>query len=162
MIFFLNLLLNHRVHWLGHLSTILVVCRSFLGSYSFPIKCTFQKYFLFMWPKYDSCCFFVNASSQVANLASSITDSFVLLTVHGIRSNLLQHHNSKLSICLLSVFLSIIIHFEIHTAQLGKLTHLLFGTLLQFIVPLPFPSYLALFIPNRQLTLLLLLREADI
>ena len=50
-------------------------------------------------PKYDSCCFFIYA------LISSITDLLVLLAVHGILSSLLQHHNSKLSILLLSAFL---------------------------------------------------------
>ena len=45
-------------------------------------------------PKYDSCCFFVKASSGFVALISSITDLFVLLPVHGIRSSLLQHHNS--------------------------------------------------------------------
>ena len=56
-------------------------------------------------PKYDSCCFFINASSGLVALISSITDLFVLLAVHGILSSLLQHHNSKLSILLLSTFL---------------------------------------------------------
>ena len=45
------------------------------------------------------------ASSGFVALISSITDLLVLLAVHGIRSNLLQHHNSKLSILLLSAFL---------------------------------------------------------
>ena len=54
--------------------------------------------------KYDSCCFFISASNGLEALISSITDLFVLLAVHGIRSSLLQHHNSKLSI-LLSAFL---------------------------------------------------------
>ena len=53
---------------------------------------------------YDSCCFFINVSSGIVGLISSITDLLVRLAVHGIRSSLLQHHNSKLSILLLSVF----------------------------------------------------------
>ena len=56
-------------------------------------------------PKYDSCCFFINASNGLVTLISSITDLLVRLAVHGIRSLLLQHHNSKLSILLLSVYL---------------------------------------------------------
>ncbi len=40
-------------------------------------------------------------------LLSSITDLLVRLAVHGIRSSLLQHHNSKLAILLLSAFLII-------------------------------------------------------
>ena len=55
-------------------------------------------------PKYDSCCFFINVSNGLVALISSITDLLVRLAVHGIRSSLLQHHNSKLSI-LLSAFL---------------------------------------------------------
>ena len=55
-----------------------------------------------MCPKYDSCCFFISASSGLVALISSITDLLVLLAVHGILSSLLQHHNSKLSILLLS------------------------------------------------------------
>ena len=49
-------------------------------------------------PKYDSCCFFINASNGLVTLISSITDLLVRLAVHGIRRSLLQHHNSKLSI----------------------------------------------------------------
>ena len=45
------------------------------------------------------------ASSGLVGLISSITDLLVLLAVHGILSSLLQHHNSKLSILLLSAFL---------------------------------------------------------
>ena len=62
-------------------------------------------------PKYDSCCFFINVSNGLVALISSITDLLVRLAVHGIRSSLLQHHNSKLSIhsklsiLLLSAFL---------------------------------------------------------
>ena len=42
------------------------------------------------------------SSSVVVALISSITDLFALLALHGIRSSLRQHHNSKLSILLLS------------------------------------------------------------
>ena len=59
-----------------------------------------------MYPKYDSCCFFIIASSgYLVALISSITDLLVRLAVHGILSSLLQHHNSKLQIILLSAFL---------------------------------------------------------
>ncbi len=60
----------------------------------------------FICPKYDSCWFFINASSGFVALISSITDLLVRLAVHGIRSSLLQHHNSKLSILLLLLLLS--------------------------------------------------------
>ena len=57
-------------------------------------------------PKYYSCCFFINASNGLATLISSLTDLLVRLAVHGrsIHSSLLQHHNSNLSILLLSAF----------------------------------------------------------
>ena len=82
-------------------------------------------------PKYDSCCFFINASNAsngLVTLISSITDLLVRLAVHGIRSSLLQHHNPKLSIIVLSAFLISRIH--IHKALLGTLMHLLFCILL--------------------------------
>ena len=56
-------------------------------------------------PKYDSCCLCINTSKGLVALISSITDLLVRLAVHDIRSSLLQHHNSKLSIRLLFVFL---------------------------------------------------------
>ena len=55
-------------------------------------------------PKYDSCCFFINASNGLVALISPITDLLVRIAVHGIRSSLLQHHNLKLSILLHSAF----------------------------------------------------------
>ena len=48
-------------------------------------------------PKYDSCCFFINVSNELVALISSITDLLVRLAVHGIRSSLLQHHNSTVN-----------------------------------------------------------------
>ena len=56
-------------------------------------------------PTYDRYCLFINAYSGLVALISSITDLLVLLAVHGIRSSLLQHHSSKLSIILLAAFL---------------------------------------------------------
>ena len=71
---------------------------------------------------------------------------FVLIAVHCVRSNLLQHHNAKLSIIIVSAFLivqysqpyinnnnnNIIIIMAgmavfFRKALLGKLMHLLFG-----------------------------------
>ena len=73
-------------------------------------------------PKYDSCCFFINVSNGLVALISSITDLLVRLAVHGIRSSLLQHHNSKLSILLLlSAFL--IGHDSQPYSTTGKLMH---------------------------------------
>ena len=79
----------------------------FLAPPPIPNIIDFSKLFSLrmMCPKYDSCCFFVSASSGLVVLISSITDLLVLHAVHGILSSLLQHHNSKLSILLLSAFL---------------------------------------------------------
>ena len=56
-------------------------------------------------PKYDRGCIFINASSGLVALISSITDLYVLLAVHVIRSSFLQHHKSNMSILLLAAFL---------------------------------------------------------
>ena len=79
----------------------------FLGPPPIPNIIDFSKPFSLrmICPKYASCCFFFNASSGLVALISSITDLLVLLAVHGNRSSLLQHHNSKLPILLLSAFL---------------------------------------------------------
>ena len=79
----------------------------FLAPPPIPNIIDFSKLFSLrmMCPKYDSCCFFICASSGLVGLISSITDLLVLLAVHGILRSLLQHHNSKLSILLLSAFL---------------------------------------------------------
>lgn len=53
-------------------------------------------------PKYESCCLVMMASKERPGLISSNTDLLVLLAVQGILSNLLQIHNSKESIYLLS------------------------------------------------------------
>ena len=70
----------------------------FLAPPPIPNIIDFSKLFSLrmMCPKYDSCCFFISASSGLLVLISSITDLLVLLAVHGILSSLLQHHNSKL------------------------------------------------------------------
>ena len=63
-----------------------------------PIVTNFSKLLslrMMIWP---NCCFIINASSGFVESISSMTCLFVLLRVLGIRSNLLQHHNSKVSI----------------------------------------------------------------
>ena len=92
------------------------------------IDCSKLSSLRMMCPKYDSCCFFISASSGLVVLISSITDLLVLLAVHGILSSLLQHHNSKLSILLLSAFL--IVQDSQPYSTTGKLMHLLFCILL--------------------------------
>ena len=92
----------------------------FLASPPIPNIIDFSKLFSLrmMCPKYDSCCFCINASIGLVVLISSITDLLVILAVHGILSSLLQHHNSKLSILLLSAFL--IVHDSQPYSTTGK------------------------------------------
>ena len=66
-------------------------------------------------------------------LISSITDLLVRLAVHGIRSSLLQHHNSKLSILLLSAFL--IVQDSQPYSTTGKTNAF---TILHFVISLSF------------------------
>ena len=79
----------------------------FIASPPIPNIIDFSKLFSLrmMCPKYDSCCFFISASSGLVALISSIIDLLVLLAVHGILSSLLHYHNAKLSILILSAFL---------------------------------------------------------
>ena len=96
-------------------------------------------------PNYDSCCFFINASSGFVGLIYSLTDVIVLLAVHSIRSSLLQHQNSKRSIRLLFAFL--IVQDSQPYSTTGKLMRLLFGTLLQLLYICLSISCLALSLP---------------
>ena len=56
----------------------------FLAPPPIPNIIDFSKLFSLrmMYPKYDSCCFFISASSGLVALISSITDLLVLLAVH--------------------------------------------------------------------------------
>ncbi len=94
----------------------------FLVPPSIPSIIDFSKLFSLrmICPKYDTCCSFINASSGFVAFISTITDLLVLLAVHGIRSSLLQHHNSKLSILLLSAFLIVQDSQPYRTIYTGK------------------------------------------
>ena len=103
----------------------------FLVSPPIPNIIDFSKLFSLrmICPKYDSCCFLINASSVLVALISSITHLLVLLAVHGMCSSLLQHHNSKQSILLLSAFL--IVHDSQPYSTTGKINAI---TILHFVV----------------------------
>ena len=92
--------------------------------------------------KNDSCCFIISAFSGFVALISSITDLLVLLAVHGILSSLLQHHNSKLSILLLSAFL--IVKDSQPYSTTGKTNAF---TILHFVVIVIYLSFHILFSP---------------
>ena len=104
-----------------------------------------------MCPKYDSCCFFICASSGLVGLISSITDLLVILAVHDILSSLLQHHNSKLSILLISAFL--IVQDSQPYSTTGKTNAF---TILHFVVIVISLSFHILFILALSLPLFLM------
>ena len=56
------------------------------------------------WPKYWSFRFSINACNEYSGLTSFQIDWLDLLAVQGILKSLLQHHSSKASILLCSVF----------------------------------------------------------
>ena len=116
----------------------------FLAAPPIPNIIDFSKLFSLrmMCPKYDSCCFFISASSGLVALISSITDLLVLLAVHGILSSLLQHHNSKLSILLVSAFLIVQVSQPYSTT--GKTNAF---TILHFVVIVISLSFHILFSP---------------
>ena len=56
------------------------------------------------WPKYWSFSFSISPSNEYSGLISFRIDCFDLLSVQGTLKSLLQHHSSKASILLCSVF----------------------------------------------------------
>ena len=84
-----------------------------------------------IFPKYDSWCFFSNASSGLVASISSITDLLVRLAVHCIHSSILQNHISKLPILLLSAFV-IVQDSQLYSNTSGKTNAF---TILNFIFP---------------------------
>ena len=84
----------------------------------------------------------VNVSNGLVALTSSIIDLLVRLAIHGIRSSLLQHHNPKLSILLLSAFL--IVQDSQPYSTTGKTNA---STILHFVVIVISLSFHILFSP---------------
>ena len=56
------------------------------------------------WPKYWSCSFSISPSNEYSGLISFRIDWLDLLAIEGTLKSLLQHHSSKASILLHSVF----------------------------------------------------------
>ena len=86
-------------------SNILILCRLLLLSPSiFPsIRIFSNKSVLHIrWPKYWS--FSISLSQEYSGLISFIIDWFYLLAIQGTLKSLLQHHSSKASVLLCSVF----------------------------------------------------------
>ena len=91
------------------------------------------------WPKYWDLSFNISPSNEYSGLLSFRMDWLDLLAVHGTLKNLLQHHNSKISILWHSTFLIVQLpHSYMTTGKtialtrcifVGKVTSLLFNML---------------------------------
>ena len=71
---------------------------------SFPASGSNESAFRIRWPKYWSFSFSISPSNEYSGLISFRTDWLGLLAVQGTLKSLLQHHSSKASILLHSVF----------------------------------------------------------
>ena len=95
------------------------------------------------WPKYWSFSFNISPSNEYSGLISFRIDWFDLLAVWGTLKSLLQHHNSKASILLRSVFFIAQVSYPCMTTGktitltrwtfIGKVMSLLFNTLSRFV-----------------------------
>ena len=80
------------------------------------------------WPKYWSFSFSISPSNEYSGLISFRVDWLDLLTVQGTLKSLIQHHNSKALILLLSVFFRVQLSYQCMTT--GKAITLTRWTLL--------------------------------
>ena len=97
---------NH-VHWVADAIQHLILCRSLLLLPSiFPSIRVFsnESALRMRWPKYWSFSFSISPSNEHPGLISFRMDWLDLLAVQGTLKSLLQHHSSKASIFLCSVF----------------------------------------------------------
>ena len=88
------------------------------------------------WPKYWSFSFSISPSNEYSGLISFRIDWFDLLAVQGILKSLLQHHSSKASILLSSVFLIVQLSHPYMTT--GKTIALTRQTFVGKVMPLLF------------------------
>ena len=96
------------------------------------------------WPKYWSFSFNISPSSEYSGLISFRIDRFDLLAVQGTLKSLLQHHSSKASILLHSVFFIVqLSHPYMTTGKIigltrwtfvGKVMSLLFNMLSRLVI----------------------------
>ena len=87
-------------------SSHLILCHPLLLPSIFPSIRVFssESVLHIRWPKYWSFNFSISPSSEYSGLISFRIDLFVLLAVHGILKNLIQHHSSKASVLRHSAF----------------------------------------------------------
>ena len=87
---------------------LILCCPLLLLPQSFPASGSFQMSQLCIrWPKYWSCSFSINPSSDYSGLISFRIDWFALLAVQGALKNILQHYSSKASVLRHSAFLTV-------------------------------------------------------
>ena len=111
-----------HVHWVAVPSNHLILCHPLLLLPSiFPDIRVFSNESALRnrWPKYWSFSFNISPSNEHPGLTSFRMNWLDLLTVQGTLKSLLQHHSSKVSILLPSVFF-IVQHSHIHTWLLEK------------------------------------------
>ena len=131
----------------------LILCYPFLLLLSiFPSIRVFsnQSVLWIRWPKYWSFSVSISPSNEYSGLISLRMDWLDFLTVQGILKSLLQHHSSKASILLSSVFFIVqLLHPFVTTGKtialtrrifFGKIISLLFYMLCRLVVPLPTKS----------------------
>ena len=131
----------------------LILCYPFLLLLSiFPSIRVFsnQSVLWIRWPKYWSFSVSISPSNEYSGLISLRMDWLDFLTVQGILKSLLQHHSSKASILLSSVFfIAQLLHPFVTTGKtialtrrifFGKIISLLFYMLCRLVVPLPTKS----------------------
>ena len=123
------------------LSNHLILCYPFSCPQSFPASGSFpmSNFPYIRWPKYWSFSFSISPSNRYSGLISFRIDWFDLLVVQGTLKSLLQHHNSKTSVLLCSVFFMVQLSHPYMTAGktialtsrtfVGKAMSLLFSML---------------------------------
>ena len=97
--------------------------------------------------KYWRFSFSISPSDEYSGLISFRTDWFYLLAVQGILKNLLQHHNSKVSILQHSAFFTVQLSYPYMTIRktialirwtfVGKVMSLLFNMLSRLVIRTP-------------------------
>ena len=111
-------------------SNHLILCRPLLLLPSiFPSIRVFssESVFHIRWPKYWSFSFSISPSNEYSGLISFRIDWFELLAVQGTLKSLLQHHNSKASVLLCSVFFMVqLSHPYMTTGKTTALTRCIF------------------------------------
>ena len=128
------------------LSNHLIFCYPFSCPQSFPVSGSFpmSNFPYIRWPKYWSFSFSISPSNGYSGLISFRINWIDLLAVQGTLKSLLQHHNSKASILLCSVFFMVQLSHPYMTAGktiastiqsfVGKVMFLLFNMLSRCVI----------------------------